>query len=518
MLIDRRNFLIASAGFIASHRLGMFTTASAHPEARIFLAQDFGITPNGNDAAPGLQRVCAALSAAGGGHLIFAPGDYVILATSGVAVSLSQLKNVTIDGNGAFFKFRGLCRPFYFRECSNVCIQNLTIDWVRPPFSQGDVVNLANGGKSIEVLLDAITPLDGWDRVQAIGGYERDSGLLSRTRIDAYGVVSSIKPLDQHRVVLNCQHPLEISPGQTLALRHYVYDAHALSFHKCQNIVINNVTVHTAPGMAFVMGLCKNVSITNCKVVPKPSSGRFMSTTADAVHLSDCCGQLTIVGCVFASMGDDGVNVHKTYWKIVELSDRKTLVATKRGNAQFDIDETPQPEDTFYFVSRATLEQSSAEKLSSATLLTPIQEKLTFSNVIPGNISVGDYIIRANSDSLRIKQCQFTANRARGVLAHNNAVISQCEFRDQSMQAIVLSPDLYWQEGPAVTNVTIAENIIDGVNRWGNGQAAILIDALITDSNGNLKTSPGHPNHDININRNIFRNVDGPEIIMHGVH
>ena len=58
--------------------------------------------------------------------------------------------------------------------------------------------------------------------------------------------------------------------------------APAFDFKECQNITLNNVTVHHALGMAYLFERSENIKITDCKVVLPPNSNRVISSTADA--------------------------------------------------------------------------------------------------------------------------------------------------------------------------------------------------------------------------------------------
>jgi hypothetical protein len=515
--ISRRALLIgiASASLIRASP----TRATVRNERAFLSLADFGAFPDGSDASPGIERACEALRASGGGHLTIPPGTYRVAKPNGAAFRLDGLSGLEVDGHGAKLMFAGLSQPMLITNCSGVRLRGLALDWARPPFSQGDVQSLSTDGKVAEIKLDASTPMDGWSGVEAIGGYERASGLLSRRRVDAYGAVEGVEAISARVARLRLSRPIGLAEGDTVVLRHSVYGANGLEFRGCSDLSIEGVSVHAAPGMGFLGRRCRDVGLTDCVVEPTPDSGRLMSTCADAAHFVDCSGDVVVERCRFARMGDDGLNVHGTYWRIVETPDAKTIVVAKRADEPFSADDAPATGAVFAFASATTLESRGNDRALSADDRTagpwPRRRTLRFSRDLPPGATIGDVVADETlSSRLTVRNCRFLGNRARGALAHKHVVIEGCEFRDQSMQAIVLSPDAWWLEGPEAADVRIVHNLIDGVDRWGENQGAILVDAIVAPEGMAPHSSPGHPNHDIEIAGNVFRGVSGPNIVM----
>jgi hypothetical protein len=480
-------------------------------------AADFGAVPDGADAGPGLARACAAVARNGGGRLVIAPGVYRILSKQGAALFFNRLANIEIVANGAELVFAGLARPLVFRNCSNVRVTGLTISWARPPFSQGDIKSLSADGKTVEIALDAATPMDGWTKVEAIGSYDRSSGLIQRRGVDAYDAVQSVEMLSPSVARLNLKWPIGLERAKTLVLRHATYEACAMSFGACATVNIEDVTVHSAPGAAFVAGNCRDMSLRRCVIAPK--DGLLMSICADGAHLVDCGGQILLEDCSFSKMGDDGVNVNSAYWRVVERPDGRTVLVSQWRNTPFQPDQTPAGGDLFEFASGSTLEKLGEARLANAAPEgpTPItRERLRFATDVPG--AVGDLVVNeSHSPRVLIRNCRFENNRARGVLAHRDTLIENCLFLNQSAQGVLLAPDEWWMEGPEVANVQILGNTFDGVDRWGQKLGAIYIDAMVTGPDGRAHSSPGRPNHDITIKDNVFKNIDGPEVVERDV-
>ena len=72
-------------------------------------------------------------------------------------------------------------------------------------------------------------------------------------------------------------------------------------------------------------------------------------------------------------------------------------------------------------------------------------------------------------------------------------------------------------EGPEVADVRVVGNLFDGVDRWGTKQGAVRVDAQTFGPDGKTRTSPGQPNQDVVIQRNKFRNIEGPQVVLRAV-
>jgi hypothetical protein len=478
----------------------------------------FGAFSGVGDVGPAFARAIAELTRSGGGRLLVPPGVYTFAAEAGPILWFAGLADVDIEAYGAAFVFRGLARPFRFENCRNVRLRGVTIDWARAPFSQGEIEAQAPDRKSADVVLDEATPMDGWTTVKAIGGYDRETGLMTRSRLDVYGVGDAVEPLGPRRVRVHFRWPVDLSQARTLLLRHAVYEAHAINAQGCTDVAIEDVTVVVVPGIGFVGGRCRNLSLTRCVVAPRPGSGLFMSTCAGASHFTNCSGEVTVEGCRFSRMGDDGVNVNAAYRKVIGRPDARTLIVANRNDFPFRPEEAPPPGDRFEIASAATLETRGEDALARASLepgAPATRERLVFAQDLPAQAAAGDVVVdKSQLPRLTVRDCLFEGNRARGVLAHAHARIENCQFRDQTLEGVLLSPNLFWMEGPEVADVRVVGNLFDGVDRWGTRQGAIRVDAQVEGPKGKTVTSPGRPNHDVTIENNVFRNIDGPNVIL----
>ncbi len=473
-----------------------YAQGGAADSRRCIAVSDYGALPDGTDATPGVLRAIQALPRQDGAILKFAVGTYRFRQPAGVILRLQGIANLLIDGSGATLMFQGAAIPFFFKNCPSLSIQRLSVDWGRPPFSQGDVIAVAPDLTHADIRIDPEFPVDGHEPIQALATYDRARGLMARRGIDAYNVVRDVHLVATQVLRLRFTRSIPLSVGETVVLRHQVYRSNVFTLSKCSDVHFTDVVVNAAPGMAVLGSKCHNLAFDNFRVEPTPKTGRLMSTCADGIHLADCTGSVDIQGCAMAGMGDDCVNVHAGYLRIVNRIDNSTVLVSQPGDAPFGPEDLPAPGQAFTFSDGQTL-----QLLGSGELLADVggpRARLQFVRDIPSTIREGDLLFNlADSPRVTIANCQFLGNRARGVLAHSNAVIENCIFANQFEEALLLLPSASSADGGAVNDTTIRGNHIEGVNRAGYPSGAIRI--------GALAQSPGKPDYPSTaiVNRNV---------------
>jgi hypothetical protein len=446
--LNRREFL--KQGVSAT---GGITLAGAVKPAAAVSVTDLGADPTGRkDSTAAVQAAIQKLSKTGG-RLNFPRGTYLFTPSSGTILSFTSYQQLTVEGNGSLLKFNGNAQPFLFADCTDLQFADLRIDWQDPPFSQGQVQNVA--GSQIDIALDSDFRSDSIDKVEAIGQYARATKLPAPKGIDSYYNVASIHQINPQLVRLTLKKPLPLTPGMYLVLRHRVYGSNAVVLRKCVNTRISSVTIYTAPGLGLVGLGCTDIALNAFEVKPPPGSYRYMSTCSDASHFVDCRGSLSMSACSFLGMGDDAINVFASYWKVEDLSAGNYHVSARSQSPIGDW-QLPHAGDTLQFVDATTLAPLQQATVSRANLAGS-NAVLTASGT--GAVPRGALVCNlAAVPKLTVTDSHFMGNRARGVVAHSDVKIENNTFYGCSMPAILLAPDARWMEGPAVKNVIISRN------------------------------------------------------------
>jgi hypothetical protein len=503
--MNRRCFL--QVGLITGISSPFLAAESGQTEAHRGLE---GADPTGvSDSKTPFLNVIAALPQRGG-RLSIPRGIYRFKETNGALFKIEGAIDFQVDGNGSTFLFEGNTRPFEIKNCQEVVIKNLIIDWSRPPFSQGTVV--AAGAQWIEVKVDPVFPVTGKEQIEAIGEYDRATGIMSVDGLDLYGHVHSVKLIGPQELRINLTLPNKLQPGAMVVLRHRVYGVDVLDFASCKNVRVEDVNLHAAPGMGIVARSCTGVAIHRLQVVPTPGTNRIMSLCADATHLTDCQGKLEILDCTFQGMGDDAINICSTFWRITNVVDDKTWRVEGRNSHIPKSWQLPTPgtelqlcdPKSLRVLGIATVSQSASN--SEGAMIT-----ISETAHVPEGTLVCD---SQNKTTSLIANCNFKGNRARAVIAHSNTTITNNSFYGQSLAAILLAVDGWWMEGPVVQNVEISGNSF--AHNY-TGQCALRRGAITVDT-AHDPTAPPTPEDPVNklvcVYNNIFHESYGEAVYI----
>jgi hypothetical protein len=522
--LTRRCVLLAGFGAPLAYPRHPARAQAAPPASPPSLSiADLGARPGGNgDAAPFLKAALAKLPRRGGAVLRIPPGTWRFAQAGGVAVEVTGFENLVIDGSGARLLFKGRARPFVFTDCQAPVVRGLTLDWERPPFSQAEVVSVGAAGRAAEVRIDPEFPVDGSETIGALGTYDRRTGLMARGGVDAYKIVERVTLVGPQRLGLAFTRPLPLRPGDTVVLRHELYAATAFSFARCGGLLVEDATVCSAPGMGIYADHCAGATVRRFVIASPAGSPRLMTTTADGAHFNACNGRIAVEDCSMTGMGDDCVNVHGKYAKISQRIDARTLVvAASPGSLAGPPRATPAGDGVEMLAAR-TLETRGEASVGAAEA-SGESTTLHIDRDLPPDIQAGDYVFDAETRSqASVLRCRFPGNRARGVLAHSDAVIDGCTFSGQSAEAVLLLPDSGSMEGPAAERVSVRGNEISGVLRLGGRQGgAIRIDAAPGGPGGGpgsgaasgARPSSAPVNHDIAVTGNRITDSGGAAVL-----
>lgn len=440
------------------------------PPAMALTVTDYGAVPDDgeDDTAAFLEAFREAQSNCD--NLIVIPeGRYNLRAdgnpkTRGTLFPVGNVSGLTIDGQGAELMMSGKAAIFFFEECQNLVVKGLTVDWERPPFSQGTVI--ASTPESFDIQIEDNFPVEGGEPVGAFMSYDPATRLPGGANLDVYNGVERTELISPQvlRVYLNRRIPVPV--GALLVLRHEVYGANVFRFDRCSDVSVNDVTVYAGPGMALTARISTNISLKHFNVLVRPDSGRLMSTTADATHFSGCKGTVSLEDCTFECMGDDGVNIKSGIYLMVRqrLDDRTVLC-----QHNLKMPDLPDEGDVMEMSHMDTLLPFASGKVKTAEIdLGPENvHRISFAQDLPAELREGDVLGNASRvAALRMRGCTVGANRSRGVLCQTrDAVIENCTFHKcRSAGVLVLTETTYFHESIGTRNVTVRGNLIENCN------------------------------------------------------
>lgn len=295
-----------------------------------FLREDFGAACDGiTDDAPALKNALDAAAAYAGPELfeLRLPANAVIKLNT--AYSSSQLFSAEgidrfyLNGNNSTFLVgtgtegsltgKGL---FLLSDVTDSTFRNFTVDYEEAPWSQGDLVEIDTDSRKIVVRNDdgymaaddpRLSNTDStWITLHDEAGLLAYSGVL---------YVTGTTELDDGTVELSyTKWPAAIDPE---ACSRYVRvwrsgGAHVFNFRSPENLTLDGICLYASPTMGFVFNNARpGVEVLNCRIEPKPGSGRMISSTADGIHFLGASTEgPRIENNTLVKLEDDAIVVH----------------------------------------------------------------------------------------------------------------------------------------------------------------------------------------------------------------
>lgn len=388
-------------------------------------------------------------------------------------------KNTTIKADGVTLHCSGWMEPISLINTENIHIQGLTIDYPEKPFSHGKVVEITNDYFDVQFSKERVitekTPLmrmTFWDH--------------RRNRVDPhcfYHPQGEI--LNDNKVRFKIGIPKELL-GSTTNVNHCFHFRPAILILNSKNTTLEQITIHSQPGMGIVGFDSKDILIKELAI--KPSPGYTQSTNTDATHFAACEGLLRFESCYFEGQGDDATNVHGYYQTINKAEGKSAELQIKADTyTHAQVNDVPRVGDIMELVNIRTLEPEKELKVEKVTFVDKtITCQVELSEELPKNYQ--DYYLMnvTKLPKLEFENSIINSHLARGILIKTRDVkISNNVFRYCTGTAIHVGAEANWHEGTHAKNVLIENNMITGCGSGSGGQGgasgiAVIIEAKDT--------------------------------------
>lgn len=418
---------------------------------------------------------------------------------------LEGLRDLTIDGQGSRLLVRGsplagrsqACTidapivPFIIRDCENVTVRNLSIDWATPGTCQGTCLSVDPENGSFEVELETSQRAwcwngqlylegEGWTwPVRRLLAVDPDTGaILPRTGDNlgaGYDVAWTyempapntirIKGPTTAKPAVGCKILFWCSNHGTGARR-----APSIFVENSQNVRFENLTLNYCWAMGLIAQ--NSTDITLDRFIVEPSGDRRFSLAADGAHFVNCRGNLEITRSRFQNQFDDAINAHGLYHQAVRPIDTHTL-RIRTLHSQHQGVQTYRPGDRVRLCAAPYLEPVAELTLTRGTAINSETQDLQFETELPASLKPGDFVENVTAyPTISIRNCSFRWNRARGILLNGKHPIrvENCQF-ETSGSAILVESSASWGEAGPVTEMTIENNTFHHCTTcpsWGN--------------------------------------------------
>lgn len=408
-----------------------------------------------------------------------------------IAFPIVGKKNLVIDGNGSTLNGIGRISPFYISKSENITIKNFVIDYERPFFSQGEVIEIQDDGIVINIdkklypykIKDTVISFIGEDYISDfVHGILEFSKKDRRPEIDAIdnGIQGSLVGEEIEEGILKIKNKFRKLPhvGNILSIKHEKRFVPAISINKSKGIKFENIWVKHAGTMGIVAQFSEDITLDHFTVDVDYDTERIVSANADATHFVGCKGTILIENSNFYNQLDDIFNVHGNYLRVHKVIDNKKIIV-----------EIPHRQQVGAFgIEKNTKIMICNDK----TMLNLCANKVLDYRVINNKFYELDLLKEFNFEgdqqyciedidclpNVTIRNCTGGKNRARGILLTTAGDIL-IENNELDMEGAILkiSGDMdNWYESGYTRNVIVRNNKMKRRNHAAWGKAIFDID------------------------------------------
>lgn len=489
-------------------------------------------------------------------EIIFEKGEYIFSSDSylnkefyhlpcvrgNVSISflIEKKRNLIFDGGGSLFLFQGRVTPFIIDRCENIVIKNLFIDFERPFFSQGDIVDV--DGRNIKIRIDDNYPyrindgkIEFYSDNYLSKGYETTCFIQefnSEGTAPSYNgptIVTKIgcgkEDKESQLVITDFTNGFislydntglyGFTKGNKIVICHEDRDNSGMHIFGSKDITVENFTLYQSGGFGITCTLTENIIFNRYMTVVREGSERILSINADSIHGFHCMGDILVKDCVFENMMDDGVNIHGLFYKVIDKTSNNTVLLKCMINAYGGINPFI-PSKPLRFYKGKTFEI--IQELNIVSSKMKVEEGYTYFEVkLDGDVQ--NEVIGGLSDNYSVNPkihfdgVKIGNNRPRGILVQTplKCIIENSIFYTSLYAIHVVSDSNVWYESGRVEDLLIRNNKFLTCNyNWGE------YPIMITPEYEKSEEEP-YCHRNIRIIDNYFESFTGGMVMADGV-
>jgi parallel beta-helix repeat protein len=466
-----------------------------------------------------------------------------------------DLDGVTIDLQGSTLWFEHPRAGIVLYNNNNCTLKNVNLDWDPLPFVQGRIMAIDHAKQYIHVKID-----EGYDQpvnefTQTTNGW-RGMIFNPKTRMlkeQVIGFALDVKwenrtPEGYQIVKLNGFHGVKldksgIEAGDDIVMLRRM--GRAMRIDNCSNNTLENVTAFSSPFVCYAQNFGRGTAtFRNVNILRRPQTNRLIGSNADGINVANMQYGPTLENCRLEFLGDDFVNIHSAYNRIVWQDSPTQIVSSMiNGCATTDVNDGKPVEILFF--DRLTMKKIGARNIVKVETNNsyPVDQKKClfplkdyFHSGIASQFREGAQTARANIITLDkpieitgdvvttlpdyisaggvVRNCYFVGSLARGIrLQAPKATLENNHIENTMGYAISMcGQPSYWGEGPYVHS-TVARN--NKIINCGIGPANRNCPAIYVQQSGDYTVSDTQ--YDITISDNTITNCGAMGIMVRGV-
>ncbi len=381
-------------------------------------------------------------------------------------IDIEGQRGTKILGHGVTLLVDGFMEPVSLRNCEDVSLYGITVDHKRKPYSKGQVMSAVqreDGRYNLNVKLEESCPVTEASPLQL-------RAVLYSANSGKYYPVSQreVRVLDSHNLLVAVDSDCipetgERCIGMEYYTLHTLHARPAILIEACKNITLEDMTVHSQPGMGIVANRNENILIRRLSVVP--SCGHHFSTNTDATHFTSTKGLLRLENCTFEGQGDDFINVHNYYHTLTPCGGDSCYMHTEAvdGTHSQSLD-YPDEGDLLELTRKDTLSLYDTYQVVKCT---PLPEEgrawIQVDHSLPEPEQCSQYYFAdiTRLPRLEVIGCHAGNHFARGMLVRTrSALLEGNTISDVLGPAVFIAAETWWSEGVTAQNITVRRNRI----------------------------------------------------------
>lgn len=401
---------------------------------------------------------------------------------------MEDKKNIELDFHDSSITFNGRITPFVINNCENVTIKNLTVDYDRPFFSQGEIVQSTQDFFVLKFNpcfpyrvqnSELIFTADNWEENINKGFYlfqEYDTfkqSVAYNAGVALCIVGKNVEPQKgapgEVRVLLaedlgnGCVKfsgaVWQMKIGNTLVITHEKRITNIIFSQDSANLHFENIKIRHSGSMGIICQCCDNIFLDNVQVKLDSKSKGMVTTNCDATHFVNCGGTINIKNSTFENMLDDGVNIHGIYTEVKEIISDNEFIVSLMHYQQYGVN-VYKPQDNILAYSGKSVKTIAKFSVVKAELLSEKLIKI-YVKESTATLAVNDHIEnRERMPKVVIENCVTGKNRPRGFLltTPKSVYVNNCIFNSAAFGIHIAGDTTYWFESGGVENVLIENN------------------------------------------------------------
>ncbi|NBS79715.1 hypothetical protein EBS57_07905, partial [bacterium] len=474
-----------------------------------------------------IQAQIDAAVASGQSQVRIQPGVYtnIVPVGSDPHLRLANLSNLDIDATDVTLVCSRMVRAIFIRDCTNVTLSGLTIDYVPLPMTQGTITGFGPSREWTDVRIHDGYPApaaltNGWSFLWASDPLTRRirPGMANRPNQSMTNMGGGV-----WRVAHGASFSDTAAVGDYLRIPQPVVDNTALVANRCSNLTLSNITLYSAPfhfGASF--GWNDRLTLQSCRIVPGPTppgatEPRLFSAVGDGFHFENTTGGLSILDCETDSTGDDGIAIYDMPLLVGAVADGgKTITLSFAIAGGTDSRWAKRPTAgtrfRFYVAATGTIEEGLVTNRTSSSMTTSAWTTLRNQIVpttVPANMYNEPFVVQLQSavsaapgDEARllddpyetvVRGCRVRNSGSRGIVANTSRVrLENNQIEDTLLPAVHIKA-FTKDGGPGFhDDISIRSNTITRGNLSRSTSSDFLGSICVVNWDTNRPTFGGH--------------------------